>query len=289
MTPSFNQARWLADNLRSVECQSYPNIEHVVMDGGSTDGSVDILCEAGEGIRWRSEPDRGQSHALNKAFAASRGEIIGWINSDDAYFDCRVVEDVVRFFETHPDVDLVYGHAASVNADGMILHLMWVPGFRFWWFRMSDFIVQPAAFIRRRAVSEPLVDESLHFAMDYDLWLRTIPRDASARRRAVARVDRILAIDRVQPGRKSLLNRDVLLTDMRELAKRYGISFRVVTGALSARLVLAPLHVMSRFLGAWLVRTIPADLAFTVVPSTPAELLRRQLATRRSRMPVGSE
>ena len=89
LTPSFNQAAWLGDNLRSVACQTYPDIEHVVMDGGSTDGSVDILRAAGDSIVWRSEPDRGQSDAINKAFSLSHGEIIGWINSDDAYFDCR--------------------------------------------------------------------------------------------------------------------------------------------------------------------------------------------------------
>src|SRR5712671_7361166 len=86
LTPSFNQAGWLADNLRSVAAQTYPSVEHVVMDGGSSDSSIELL-ERHEraGLTWRSERDRGQSHALNKAFALSSGEIIGWLNSDDAY------------------------------------------------------------------------------------------------------------------------------------------------------------------------------------------------------------
>src|SRR5437868_3953200 len=95
LTPSFNQRPWLKDNLESVSSQSYPNIEHIVMDGASTDGSVEILRNSLHNVRWLSEPDRGQSHALNKAFAESRGEIVGWLNSDDAYFSCDAVGDVV--------------------------------------------------------------------------------------------------------------------------------------------------------------------------------------------------
>jgi len=81
LTPSFNQAAWLTDNLGSVAAQTYPAIEHVVMDGGSTDGTLDILKTAGDRVLWRSESDRGQADAINKAFAASSGEIIGWITS----------------------------------------------------------------------------------------------------------------------------------------------------------------------------------------------------------------
>jgi len=95
LTPSYQQARWLGENLGSVACQSYPRIEHVVMDGGSSDGSVELLASASPPVTWESEPDRGQSHALNKAYSASSGEIIGWLNSDDAFWDCDVVADVV--------------------------------------------------------------------------------------------------------------------------------------------------------------------------------------------------
>jgi glycosyltransferase involved in cell wall biosynthesis len=121
LTPSFNQAAWIGDNLASVACQTYPHIEHIVMDGGSTDGTAELLAAAGPAVHWRSEPDSGQAHAINKAFSESRGEIIGWINSDDAYVDCRVIEDVVSYFERHPRVDVVYGHAAQVAADGAII------------------------------------------------------------------------------------------------------------------------------------------------------------------------
>ena len=109
---------------------------------------------------WRSEPDKGQSDAINKAFRASKGEIIGWINSDDAYFDCRVVEDVVAYFSAHPDVDVVYGHAAQVSEDGTIIWMIWVPWFMRRVLRIVNFIGQPVAFIRRSALSDPMLDVS---------------------------------------------------------------------------------------------------------------------------------
>jgi glycosyltransferase involved in cell wall biosynthesis len=115
LTPSFNQAAFLPDNLRSVECQTYARVEHIVIDGSSTDGSVEILQDAGDSVRWRSEPDEGQADAVNKAFRESQGEMIGWLNSDDAYFDCRVIEDAVAYFLSHPDVDAVYGHCLQIT------------------------------------------------------------------------------------------------------------------------------------------------------------------------------
>ncbi|TLM85026.1 MAG: glycosyltransferase, partial [Actinobacteria bacterium] len=196
LTPSLNQAQWLPDTLDSVACQSYPNIEHIVSDGGSTDATVQILESAPDAVRWHSAPDRGQSDALNKAFAMSSGEIIGWINSDDALMDSRVVEDVVAFFDSHPDVDVVYGHALQIAADGHFIRVLWSPPYRHSRLKTFNFIVQPAAFIRRSALSDPMLRESYHFVMDWELWLRL------AEKHRFARIDRILAVDRHHSARK---------------------------------------------------------------------------------------
>jgi len=276
LTPSYNQARWLGDNLRSVASQTYPQIEHVVMDGGSTDGSVGLLESIAGPAVWRSEADEGQSDALNKAFAAATGDVIGWLNSDDAYFDTAVVADVVGFFEAHPDVDIVYGHTAYVNAAGLILHMMWVPPFSKWLLRSYDFIVQPAVFMRRSALKMPLVDTSYQFAMDYELWLR-LSRD-----RRFARIDRVLAIDRVQAGRKSLGSLDVFASDIARLRERYGVA---MTRSWS-RALQSVIHVLSRMLGMRLICATQAELAFTSSPIRASRLLWRQIAGRRSRMPV---
>jgi glycosyltransferase involved in cell wall biosynthesis len=281
LTPSFNQARWLPDNLASVASQTYPDIEHVVMDGGSTDGSVKLLESTTGSVLWRSEPDAGQSAALNKAFAASSGEIIGWLNSDDAYFSTSAVESVVAYFEGHPDVDVVYGHSAYVNADGLVLHMMWTPSFSRWWFRRYDFISQPTVFLRRRAIEEAFLDETFHFAMDYELWLRLAENG-----RPFHRIDEVLAMDRLQPERKSAVMDDVLRADIDRLRERYGI----VGVHPGNRPMVALRGLWSRFAGIRLIRAaLQPDLAFAARPTTYGDLLRRQIAARRSRMPVGGD
>lgn len=217
LTPSFNQGRWLGDNLRSVAVQTYPRVEHILMDGGSTDASVEILEKAGDSVRWRSEPDRGQSHALNKALAESRGEIIGWLNSDDAYFARDAVEQAVRVFVERPDVDVVYGHAALVNANGLILHMIWVPPFSYRLLRLHNFIIQPAAFIRRSVLGATIADEAFDYAMDRELWLRL------GATHAFARVNGVLAIDRHHDGRKVACRPDLEKIDRQRLVATYGV------------------------------------------------------------------
>jgi glycosyltransferase involved in cell wall biosynthesis len=267
LTPSFNQARWLPCNLRSVACQTYPRVQHLVMDGGSTDGSVEILREAGDSIVWRSEPDSGQSDAVNKAFALSSGDIIGWINSDDAYFDCRVVEDVVRFLVRHPTVDVVYGHAAYVNADGTILRMIWVPWFIRSIFRITNFVGQPVVFARRRVLTDPMLDVTYNFAMDYELWLRMEDDGYQFRR-----IDRINAIDRYQPGRKSETSRRILDADLERLTEAKLRRAEPRAGRLLAWLF----NFWRRLMGIRLVFQVPRDLAFTDVRTDRWELLRRQ-------------
>jgi len=276
LTPSYNQATWLGDNLRSVACQTYPNVEHIVMDGGSDDGSVDILRTAGDSVKWTSESDRGQSHAINKAFAASHGEIIGWLNSDDAYFDCRVVADVVDYFVAHPEVDVIYGHAAQTTHDGHIIQLMWAPPFDRDLLKALDFIVQPAAFVRRSALSDPMVDETFHFAMDYELWLRLAEQD-----RGFARIDRFTAIDRHQTGRKSSTIKDVYEHNLTMLAEKYDMHL----GSQYDR-ARSSFYVKQRVFGAFLTPRVHGDLAFAAPVDMKAGLLRRQLLTRRSQWPA---
>lgn len=273
LTPSFNQAEWLEDNLRSVACQTYPAIEHIVMDGGSTDGSPALLERGGPCVHWRSEPDRGQAHALNKAFSASRGDIIGWLNSDDAYFDTRVVTDVVSFFVRNPGVDLVYGHAAYVDADGRLLHYFWAPPFHERLLRLYDFIIQPAAFFRRAAIREPFVDETMDFAMDHELWLRL------AGTHRLVRFDRVIAIDRAQPDRKSVTQLHKRDADQARLRDTYGI-----TVSRAARSAAAAHHVYCRLRGTRLALGRPEDLAFPALQDGRAALLRRQIGQRRAKM-----
>lgn len=282
LTPSFNQAAWLGDNLHSVACQTYPEVEHVVMDGGSNDGSVEILeraardaAESARAFIWRSEPDRGQSDAINKAFAASSGEIIGWLNSDDGFIDCRVVEDVVAFFAAHPEVDVAYGHALQTTAEGRAIQVLWTPRFDADLLKAVDIITQPAAFMRRSALSDPMLNERFHFGMDFELWLRLEHQG-----RRFERIDRFVAIDRHQPERKSSTSKDVYRENLRMLAELYDMHLGPEWERVRTRYYLT-----QRLAGALLIPRIPNDLAFTAPADMKRGLLRRQLLQRKRDWP----
>jgi glycosyltransferase involved in cell wall biosynthesis len=198
LTTSYNHARWLTDTLDSVERQDYPHLEHVVVDDGSTDASVELLAaRANNRLLWSSTPNVGQARALNEAFRRSRGEIIGWLSSDDAYYDQLVLRDVADAFRRHPDVGVVYGHAVLVDENGLQLHAEWVPPTHVLGRQVPMQIYQPAAFVRRSALGAIFVDESFDIAMDTELWLRL--RDNWR----LMRLNRILAAERHQPSRKS--------------------------------------------------------------------------------------
>ena len=172
VTPSFNQAAFIERTLASVASQSGVDFDHHVIDGGSTDGTVEILRRFGHGVQWVSEPDRGQAHAVNKGIAASDGEIIAWINSDDVYHPGAFAR-IVRAFEACPDVDVIYGDADHIDARDAVIEPYPTRAWSLPALADRCFICQPAAFFRRRAIGRwGTLDESLRYCMDYELWLR---------------------------------------------------------------------------------------------------------------------
>lgn len=174
VTPSFNQGEFIERTLQSVLTQDLAayELEYVVMDGGSKDQTVDILERYSSQITWKSEPDRGQAHAVNKGLQATNGEIIGWLNSDDIYYP-GTLKKICDFFAMHPDVDVVYGDANFIDRDDKITGLYPTEDWGLARFKSRCYISQPATFFRRSAVvKHGLLDESLHFCMDYEYWLR---------------------------------------------------------------------------------------------------------------------
>lgn len=174
VTPSYNQARFLEETIQSVLEQDYPAVEYILVDGGSTDGSLEIIRRYAHRFAWWvSEPDRGQTDAINKGFARARGEILAWLNSDDTYLP-GAIADAVGFLQSYPQVGLVYGDANLVNEQGEVIGKF--PA------RQTDYarlqrgyvhIPQQAAFFRADLWQQvgPL-DPTFYFAMDYDLWVR---------------------------------------------------------------------------------------------------------------------
>src|SRR5688572_3592389 len=145
VTPSYNTGRYIGDAVRSVLRQDYPRVDYMVMDGGSTDGTVDVLRSFGPRLRWVSQKDKGQSDAINRGFARTRGELLGWLNSDDTYAP-GAFHAVAKVFAARPDVDVVYGDATYTDHAGRhVAPCVHVEPFnRERLFRYSDFIVQPA-------------------------------------------------------------------------------------------------------------------------------------------------
>ena len=121
ITPSFNQARFLEQTIRSVLEQDYPNIEYIVIDGGSSDGSLEIIQKYADRLAyWQSQKDKGQTDAINQGFARATGEILAWLNSDDVLYP-GAVSAAVRQLHEHPEIGMVYGDCHWINAEGKVI------------------------------------------------------------------------------------------------------------------------------------------------------------------------
>ncbi len=174
VVPSFQQARFLRAAIDSILSQDYRPLEVLVMDGGSTDGSVDILKSYGDQIMYFSGPDGGQCNAINKGLNKCRGEIVAWLNSDDFYYP-GAISKAVEALQSDSGSALLYGEGNLVSESGEVI---WrfpetVP-FNLWRLsNHSDYILQPTVFFRREALFAcGLLDEGLHWGLDWDLWIR---------------------------------------------------------------------------------------------------------------------
>jgi glycosyltransferase involved in cell wall biosynthesis len=172
ITPSYNQARFLEATLRSVLEQDYPNIEYLVVDGASTDGSVDIIRRYADRLTWWvSEKDSGQSDAVNKGLRRARGEIVGWLNSDDVYLP-GAVSAAVAAFRSSPDAAVVYGDALAIDVDGRSFNLMHARQYSLVDLMAFNIICQPAAFMRRSVLEQvEYLNPAYHLLMDNLLWM----------------------------------------------------------------------------------------------------------------------
>jgi len=179
VTPSYNQERFVEETIRSVLLQGYPNLEYIIMDGGSTDGSVEIIKKYEKWLTyWVSEPDRGQSEAINKGFKKASGEIYTWLNSDDYLLE-KALRNIALAYHTSPEAGGWFGGCLQVNAGGNTLLTRWpnrldVEGLAEW---SENGVVQPACFLSEKAWHNcgPL-DEDLYYGMDFDLFLKIAKR-----------------------------------------------------------------------------------------------------------------
>jgi glycosyltransferase involved in cell wall biosynthesis len=175
VTPSYNQGKFIEETIRSVLLQGYPNLEYIIIDGGSTDSSVEIIKKYEKWLTyWVSEPDRGQSHAINKGFGKASGKIYSWLNSDD-YLLKNTLMNISIAYKDSPEAGGWCGGCLLVDPDNKILGVRWPPrldleGIADWG---NNHFGQPACFFSQKVWREcgPL-EEGLHYEMDFDLWLK---------------------------------------------------------------------------------------------------------------------
>ncbi len=174
ITPSYNQGRFIRETIESVLTQDYENIEYLIIDGGSTDQTLDMIREYENRLTYLSEKDRGQSDAINKGFRMAKGSIVAWLNSDDVY-EPGCVSKAVEAFESNDRLGLLYGDGWIIDEKSRKRKVFeYTQEFDYWKLvNFWDYIMQPAAFFKKDALQKVgYLDEKLHYCMDWDLWIK---------------------------------------------------------------------------------------------------------------------
>jgi glycosyltransferase involved in cell wall biosynthesis len=172
ITPSFNQGQFIERTILSVKNQNYGNIEHIIFDNNSNDQTSRILKKYRDSIAYKIEADRGQSDAINKGFKSAKGDIIGWLNSDDIYHP-NILKSVVEYFTNNPSVVALYGDANHIDVNDEQINYYNTEDWNTERLKDVCFICQPSLFFRREIFSNiGYLNEDLHFCMDYEFWVR---------------------------------------------------------------------------------------------------------------------
>jgi len=250
VTPSLNQGRFLRATIESVLAQDYPRIEYLIMDGGSADETAAVAAEYASRLEFVSEPDRGQSHAVNKGFARGRGEVLAWINADDLLLP-GAVSAAVEGLAGHPEAGAVYGDGVRIDEAGReIGRFPYTEPFNLWKLvHLYDYVLQQTLYMRRGAFEEAGgLDESLHYAMDWDLLIRL------GLRRPLAFIPKKMGAIREHPAAKSFRGGRARLAEIVRVLRRHS-GRRWPPGALLAALETRrwpfPVNV---FTGRWIER-----------------------------------
>jgi glycosyltransferase involved in cell wall biosynthesis len=218
ITPSFNQAEFIEDTILSIKGQTYKRFEHIIVDAGSTDNTLDILkkFEGTYDLTWSSEPDEGMYHGINKGLRKAKGEILCYLNSDDLYLPWTL-EAVAEFFTRNKQVDLLYGDIINLDDTKGSVELTFCPPFNLRWALFKGGLNQPAVFWSRRAYEKVGgFDERLKFAGDYEYWLRI------AMRGTVKKMNEFLAVDRNHSKRKTNVQSNLSEEELTQVRRGYG-------------------------------------------------------------------
>lgn len=215
VTPSFNQGEFIRETIESVLGQNYPNIEYIVIDGGSTDDTINILKEYGDRITWKSERDEGQADAVNKGITMAKGEIIGWLNSDDTYLEGAIAK-AVSFLTGHPQIDAVYGEGYYTDKAGNITGRYLTEKFDQDHLAEICYICQPTMFFGKNIIQKiGGLNKDLQLCMDYELWIRMSTYGR------IAYIPEYLATSRMYDENKTLSKRREVFKEVCSVVRDY--------------------------------------------------------------------
>jgi glycosyltransferase involved in cell wall biosynthesis len=233
VVPSFNQASFLEATLDSLLSQDYPFLEAIVVDGGSTDGSLEILRRYGPRLsRWISEPDAGQADAINKGLCMATGEIVAWLNSDDLYLP-DAVSAAVRALETHPEAVMVYADGVLIDEEASLLDWHRYRQYGLLDLLCFDVLLQPTVFIRRDALEKVgLLRKDLRLILDHDLWIRL------AAQGPLVHIPAFWAAERTHPEAKTVAAAAEFVAEARQLMQEAEASpsLQAIVAAHKARI-----------------------------------------------------
>lgn len=216
VTPSYNTLKYLKETVKSIHSQNYPNLQHIIMDGASTDGTVEY-GQSLENVEFYSEKDRGQTHAINKAMAKCTGEIIGWLNSDDLY-EAGTLKFIGEFFSENPDIDYIHSDINIINEESEYIGVSKASELSTQSILKANPIKQPTLFMRKRVIDTlGELDESLHYVMDMEYWLRLSMTDF----KGYSLPDRRLSSFRIMEGTKTEANFESFIREWSEIITKF--------------------------------------------------------------------
>jgi len=225
ISPSLNQGKYIEDMILSVKNQNYKNIEHIIIDGCSSDNTIKILkkYENTYNMKWISEYDKGQSDAINKGFKLAKGDIVGELDSDDLLFNSYSISNIVNGFQKYHKADIIYGDNIVIDEANNILKVRkTIPWFNYDRLLRSDFIAQPSAYMRKDIIKNNYMDININLPMDYEYWLRIAKNEAQ-----FCHIDYFISAVRRHKSSKSIKKKSELFIKSKEIQIIYGQKFDI--------------------------------------------------------------